>query len=48
MFDEIYIQKCGEFYAEESIGADESGELYNPLPPELFFRHFSGHSLRYI
>ena len=29
MFDEMFLQKCEEYVGGETIGADETGELYN-------------------
>ena len=31
IFDEMYLQKCEEYFVGEMIGSDESGELYNGI-----------------
>ena len=38
MFDELYLQKCEEFSGCETIGADETGDLYKGLMSFMIVR----------
>ena len=31
LFDEMYLQKCEEYFGDELIGSDENGELYKEI-----------------
>ena len=31
LFDEMYLQKCEEYFEGELIGSDENGELYKEI-----------------
>ena len=31
LFDEMYLQKCEEYFGGELIGSDENGELYKGI-----------------
>ena len=31
LFDEMYLQKCEEYFGGELIGSDENGELYKEI-----------------
>ena len=37
IFDEMYLQKCEEYFVGEMIGSDESGELYNGIVCFIIF-----------
>ena len=46
LFDEMYLQKCEEYFGGELIGSDENGELYKEIVCFMIVRLSPSHVIK--